>query len=126
MAVSSRPVAIVTGGARGIGKAIVEELARGGYAVVVNSVSGPDAKTGKTRGEEVAEAIVKGGGVASACRGDIGSSADRERLVDHALKTYGRVDLLVNNAGIAPPVRADVLEASEASFDVVVGTNLKG
>lgn len=60
------------------------------------------------------------------CQADISRSGDRENLVDCVRKTYGRLDLLVNNAGIAPAVRADILEATEASFDRVLEVNLKG
>src|SRR5437899_11285253 len=99
----SRPVALVTGGSRGIGRGICQELARHGYAVAVNYAGNADAarETQQLLGPE-AESM--------ACQGDIGVSADRERLVDEVLARWGRIDLLVNNAGITPPGRRDVLE----------------
>jgi len=63
---------------------------------------------------------------ADIARSDIGSAQDRQALLDHIRSRYNRVDLLVNNAGMAPRVRRDVLEASEESFDELIATNLKG
>jgi len=59
-------------------------------------------------------------------QGDVGLAADRARMVEFVRGSYGRIDLLVNNAGVAPSVRADILEASEDSFDRLIGINLKG
>jgi NAD(P)-dependent dehydrogenase (short-subunit alcohol dehydrogenase family) len=59
-------------------------------------------------------------------RADVSDAADRQRLVDEAYREFGRVDLLVNNAGVAPDVRADILDATEASFDRLIAINLKG
>jgi NAD(P)-dependent dehydrogenase (short-subunit alcohol dehydrogenase family) len=63
---------------------------------------------------------------AEICQADISSSKDRDRLVRFVRDTFGRIDLLVNNAGVAPDVRADILEASEASFDRLMNINVKG
>jgi NAD(P)-dependent dehydrogenase (short-subunit alcohol dehydrogenase family) len=60
------------------------------------------------------------------CRGDVAVAADRQAIVDAVRARFGRLDVLVNNAGVAPNVRADILEATEDSFDRVVGINLKG
>src|SRR5687767_14899927 len=111
-------VALVTGAARGIGRAIAVQLAKDGYAVVINSVRSP--------GDDVKQQIEQAGGVAETCRGDISLADDRAKLVAFTLQKLGRIDLLVNNAGVAPEVRADMLEAAEASFDRLTSINLKG
>lgn len=109
-----RPVAVVTGGSRGIGRAIVEELAST-HAVIATY-----------RGNrEAAEAVAAATGC-EIVQSDIASPADRSALLDFVRTKLGRLDLLVNNAGIAPRERRDVLEATEESFDELIGTNLKG
>jgi 3-oxoacyl-[acyl-carrier protein] reductase len=113
-------IAIVTGASRGIGRGIALALAGQGFAVVVNYASNAAAAA------EVVAAIEAAGGRAMPVQADVSVSADRQRLVDQTLATYGRIDLLVNNAGIAPAVRADLLEATEASFDHLIDVNLKG
>lgn len=112
--------AIVTGGSRGIGRAIALELSRLGYAVVVNYATRPDAA------EQVASQICSEGGVAVTLRGDVGSAEDRAGLVRAAVEKFGRLDLLVNNAGITSVGRKDILEATEEGWDAVFNTNLKG
>jgi 3-oxoacyl-[acyl-carrier protein] reductase len=112
--------AIVTGASRGIGRAIALELNRLGYAVVVNYATRPEAA------EKVATQINAAGGMALAVRGDVGSAKDREGLVQAATEKFGRLDLLVNNAGITSVGRKDLLEATEESWDAVFATNLKG
>jgi 3-oxoacyl-[acyl-carrier protein] reductase len=110
----TRPVAVVTGGSRGIGRAIVGELART-HSVVATY-----------RGNrEAAEAVAKATGCAI-LRSDISSGRDRAALLEFVRETFGRLDLLVNNAGIAPRERRDILDAGEESFDELVATNLKG
>src|SRR5688572_13340927 len=106
---TERPVAIVTGGARGIGRSIALLLAKNGYAVVINSV--------RSSGDDIKRDIEAAGGVAEAIRADISIPADRKLLVTQTLNRFGQINLLVNNAGVAPDVRADVLEAGEESFD---------
>ncbi|GAA3346371.1 3-ketoacyl-ACP reductase [Amorphoplanes nipponensis] len=113
-------IAIVTGGSRGIGRGIVLSLARAGYDVVVNYAS--DAEAAKAVGAEV-EAL---GRKALPVRADVSRAEDRARLIDAAYATFGRLDLLVSNAGVAPAVRADLLEAGEESFDRLIEINLKG
>ncbi len=112
--------AIVTGGSRGIGRGICEELARIGLAVVVNYATRPDAA------EDVVSKITAAGGQAIAVKANVGSSKDRQGLVALTLDAFGRLDVLVNNAGITSQGRKDVLEATEESWDVVFDTNLKG
>lgn len=116
----SRQVAIVTGGSRGIGKAIALALGKEGFDVVVNY-----ARSARSA-EEVKTEIEKIGSHAHIIQADISVRQDRDRLVDETLKTFGQIDLLVNNAGVAPDVRADVLEATEESFDRLISINLKG
>jgi NAD(P)-dependent dehydrogenase (short-subunit alcohol dehydrogenase family) len=113
-------VAVVTGGSRGIGRGICEELARQGLAVVVNYATRPDAA------DEVVAGITASAGRAIAVKANVGSADDRDALVARTLETFGRVDVLVNNAGITSQGRKDVLEATEESWDVVFDTNLKG
>lgn len=113
-------VAIVTGSSRGIGRAIALDLAAAGHAVVVNYASNQSAA------EEVVAEIATRGGKAVAMKANVALAADREALVDAALQNWGRIDVLVNNAGITSPGRLDLLEATEASWDQVFDTNLKG
>ncbi|GIE95292.1 3-ketoacyl-ACP reductase [Paractinoplanes rishiriensis] len=112
--------AIVTGGSRGIGRGIVLSLARAGYDVVVNYASNADAA--KTVGAEV-EAL---GRRALLVQADVSKAGDRARLIEETYGAFGRLDLLVSNAGVAPNVRADLLEAGEESFDRLIEINLKG
>ncbi|MEJ3742458.1 3-ketoacyl-ACP reductase [Actinomycetes bacterium KLBMP 9797] len=112
--------AIVTGGSRGIGRGIVLALAGAGYDVVVNYASNADAA------REVGKQVEAAGQRAELVQADISRADDRQRLVDATVAAFGRVDLLVNNAGVAPNVRADILEAGEESFDRLVNINLKG
>src|SRR4051812_9019118 len=97
--------ALVTGAGRGIGRGIAVELAKLGFTVVVNYAGNSVAA------EECLNLIRAAGGDGVAVQGDVSVAADRERLVDATLSAYGRIDLLVNNAGVAPNVRADILEA---------------
>jgi 3-oxoacyl-[acyl-carrier protein] reductase len=111
---NARPVAIVTGASRGIGRGIAIELAS--THSVVGTYRGRLDAAESLRAETGAEIF----------RCDIASRADREALVAFTREKFGRLDLLVNNAGMGPRVRADILEAGEESFDEVIGTNLKG
>lgn len=115
-----QPVALVTGASRGIGRAIAVELAGRGYAVAVNYHARADAAA------EVVAAIEAAGGAALAVRGDVAAANDRAALVAAACDRWGRLDLLVNNAGVTSPGRKDLLEATEESWDAVLATNLKG
>ena len=117
---TQRGVVIVTGGSRGIGRGICLEAGRLGYAVVVNYATRRDAA------EEVAARITAAGGRAIAVGGNVGSASDRQELVRRTLEEFGRIDVLVNNAGITSQGRKDILEATEESWSVVFDTNLKG
>jgi len=115
-----KAVALVTGSSRGIGRAIAVELARQGYAVVVNFFRSTEAA------REVVAEIESQGGVVIRVQASVASEPDRRRLIDETLSHFGRLDLLVNNAGITSPGRSDLLEATEEAWDTVFATNLKG
>jgi NAD(P)-dependent dehydrogenase (short-subunit alcohol dehydrogenase family) len=117
-----RGVALVTGASRGIGRGIAQALAGAGFDVAVNYAANRQAA------EECLALCqkVRPAGRYQACQGDVGASADRARLVDAVREGFGRIDCLVNNAGVAPTARADILEASEESFDRLMSINLKG
>ena len=112
--------ALVTGASRGIGRAIALELARDGYAVGVNYARN------RTAADEVVGGIRSSGGEAVALQADLSVARDCHSLFEAFLASFGRIDLLVNNAGVAPRVRADLLDVSEESYDEILATNLKG
>ena len=114
-------IALVTGSSRGIGRACALELAAAGYDLAVNYVRSKEAAA-----EVVAEASQVHGRRAFAVQADIGKSGDRERMLTEIREQFGRIDLLVNNAGVAPRERRDLLDVTEDSFDSVLETNLKG
>lgn len=111
---TDRPVALVTGASRGIGRAIAEEL----------SLTHRVIATYKGR-RDAAESLQAATG-AEPFQCDIGSARDRAALIQFTRDRFGRLDLLINNAGIAPRERRDILDATEESFDELIATNLKG
>lgn len=113
-------VAIVTGSSRGIGRAVATELAGNGFRVVVNYLQNAE------QAEEVVDEIHRRGGEAIAVAANVGLAEARASLVDATMTRFGRLDLLVNNAGITSKGRKDILEATEESWDLVFDTNLKG
>ena len=120
------PVALITGASRGIGRGIALELARLGYDLVVNFARNEDAAR-QTAGACIDAGAAAGRTIrANSCQADISSAPDRKRLMAFTRETFGRLDLLVNNAGVAPTVRSDILEATEESFDRLININLKG
>ena len=120
------PVALITGASRGIGRGIALELARLGYDLVVNFARNQDAAR-QTAGACIDAGASAGQTIrADSFQADISSAPDRKRLVEFTRETFGRLDLLVNNAGVAPAVRSDILEATEESFDRLININLKG
>lgn len=115
-----KKIAIVTGSSRGIGFAVARRLGLDGFAVVVVA-TGPEENNRKNLD------ILSGDGSEWIyVRADIAKAEDRQNLVQTVLDKYGRIDVLVNNAGVAPRNRADLLEMTEESFDRVVGINTKG
>jgi NAD(P)-dependent dehydrogenase (short-subunit alcohol dehydrogenase family) len=112
--------AIVTGSSRGIGRAIALALAGIGWRVVVNYVGNREA------GEETAQQVEALGGAAHLVQADVSKHLDLKRLVASTLERFECIDLLVNNAGIGPRMRVDMLQVGEASFDEVLATNLRG
>lgn len=118
---TSRRVALVTGASRGIGRAIAIELGRIGYDVLINYRA--NAVEAERAVEEVKAA---GARRVETFAADVANDDDRQRLVSHTREHFGRLDLLVNNAGIAPEKRVDLLETSAESFDHLLNVNLKG
>lgn len=123
---SDKQLAIITGGSRGIGKAIAVELARLGFNIVINYYDFKDGQPDDTAVFETADEIKALGVECKILRGDISSKDDRQKLVEFAKEKFGRCDMLVNNAGVAPSKRLDILEATEESYDRVMNINLRG
>lgn len=117
----AEPVALVTGGSRGIGRGICLELARLGMGLAIHCRGRRDAALEVRR-----EALDLGAPWAEVFTADLARSEDRHRLVEETLAATDRIDLLVNNAGIASPKRGDLLEVAEENWDTVLETNLKG
>ena len=115
-----KKVALVTGGGRGIGFGICEKLAADGFDLVLS---------GRSDASKVADAAAKlkdKGADVLYCSGDVSSAEDRASLILEIKERFGRLDVLVNNAGVAPKVRADILEADEESFEWIMKINLQG
>jgi 3-oxoacyl-[acyl-carrier protein] reductase len=117
---TQRRVALVTGGARGIGFGVAKELARDNFDLAVCGLRDPSAAA-----PAMAE-LRQLGAETLYVRADVSATAARRRLLDAVREKFGRLNVLVNNAGVAPKVRADILEATEDSFDWVLKVNLQG
>ena len=104
--------ALVTGSSRGIGRAIADMLRENGYTVIYSGTR-PERPAGLPEGCDYFPC-------------DIADAAQRQAILAHAADAYGRLDLMVNNAGVAPLERKDLLDMDEESFDRVIGVNLKG
>jgi NAD(P)-dependent dehydrogenase (short-subunit alcohol dehydrogenase family) len=116
----TKQVALITGAGRGIGLGIAEYLAKDGHDIVVCDVHEESV---------VAEAMAglrKLGAGVLYCRADVTDAAARQRMLEEIKAKFGRLNILVNNAGVAPKVRADILEASEESFERLIKINLQG
>jgi 3-oxoacyl-[acyl-carrier protein] reductase len=119
------PAALVTGGSRGIGRGICLSLARAGFGVAINYTANAGAA------EECKRLCIEAAPDVNNAKfeilqADISDPHGRARLLEFVEHEWGWLDLLVNNAGVAPKVRADLLEATEESFDHLVAINLKG
>jgi len=116
----SRPVALITGGTRGIGLGIARSLAAAGTTPLVNGVREA------AEVEEVVEELRRLDPAAHYYRADVGDADQRQSMLDAVRADHGRLDLLVNNAGIPTACRGDLLDATEESFERVLRTNLQG
>lgn len=115
-----KQVAVVTGSSRGIGYGILCRLGEDGFRVVMTA-------TGEQEKNQAALDTLKEKGIECIyIRADISNHDDRLRIVKETVKEYGRIDVLVNNAGIAPKVRADLLDMTEESFEQVISVNTEG
>ena len=112
-----KKTAVVTGASRGIGFAAARALLEKGYNAVLSA---------RSPSEGVDRLAEQYGGRVLFVRADIGNAEDRDRLLHSALEQYGGIDLLVNSAGVAPRVRRDMLEITEADYNYVMDINLKG
>ncbi|MCL6591055.1 MAG: 3-oxoacyl-ACP reductase FabG [Firmicutes bacterium] len=115
---NSNLVAIITGGSRGIGKAISKKLAQEGYTVIINYV------TNQAAAEETVAEITEQNGKAQAIQGSVSSAIDVQFIVDSVLKQYGRIDVLINNAGIKRDRMLFMMKVDE--WNEVIATNLIG
>lgn len=115
-----KKTAIVTGGSRGIGLAIAKQLAKDGLNIAVLATQDLESHQKSIREIQALGAEVL------YVKGNIGVRADRERLVAETVKTFGNIHVLVNNAGVGPKVRNDILDMTEESWDFVLGINTKG
>lgn len=120
MDLSTKKVAIVTGASRGIGAAIAKRLSSDGFAVVVNYVGN------REKAETVVQEIHAAGGDAIAVQGDVSNSQDVESLFDWAEKTYGGVDVLINNAGIQTPKPINIADTDDELYDKIFNINTRG
>jgi len=115
-----KKVALITGGSRGIGLGIAQHLAKNGFDIAINGVRDESAVV------DVIKLLQDLGADVIYCQGSISSTEDRKKIIQKVKDHFGRLHVLVNNAGIAPKERRDVLETTEESFDDVLSTNLKG
>ncbi|BCS31226.1 3-ketoacyl-ACP reductase [Luteitalea sp. TBR-22] len=118
------PVVLITGASRGLGRGIALEAAAQGCSVAINYAS--NAAAAHETAAMCAAAAASPEQRFVPIKGDIGNRDDRAGLLAHTLDTFGRIDALVNNAGMAPRVRADLTETSEASFEELIRVNLQG
>ena len=115
-----KQVALITGGSRGIGYGIALQLATAGFDLAINGVRSIDAV------QDVLGSLEKLGSKVLYCQADVSSASERKSMLKEIISFYGRLNILVNNAGIAPKERKDILEATEESFSELIQTNLQG
>jgi 3-oxoacyl-[acyl-carrier protein] reductase len=116
----SQPIALITGSRRGIGLGIAVEMSKAGFAVILNGTKSYEDS------QECIEKIRSLGGICKYIQADISKREDRQKLIDDIQVQFGRLNILVNNAGVAPEHREDILSAGEKSFDRLININLKG
>lgn len=117
---SEKKTALITGGTRGIGLGIAIELAKAGFNLAINGVRNQKAV------QPVLDGLKMFGARVIYAQGNVADKTDRQRIFDTVISEFGALNVLVNNAGIAPRERKDILEATEDIFDEVLTTNLKG
>ncbi len=117
---SGKRVALVTGAGRGIGLGIARSLAGEGYDIAVCDVHEEDVVA------EALDSLRTQGAETLYCKADVSDADARAWMLEAIRETFGRLDVLVNNAGVAPKVRADILEATEESFERLIRINLQG
>ncbi|TLV00922.1 3-ketoacyl-ACP reductase [Dyadobacter luticola] len=115
-----KKTALITGGSRGIGFGIAKALAKEGFNLAINGVRDEEHVT------EALEELRGLGAEVVYCQGSIASAADRDAIIEKAYAVLGEINVLVNNAGIAPRVRLDILETTIENYDEVMTTNLQG
>lgn len=121
----NNPVALVTGAGQGIGRGIALELAKNGFDIAGNDiVFDPNNKQAGIF--EVKERVEERGAAFLPVQGDISSLDDHENILKQTLHKFGKIDVLVNNAGVAPERRLDVLEMTPESFDRLLSVNTRG
>jgi NAD(P)-dependent dehydrogenase (short-subunit alcohol dehydrogenase family) len=116
----TRPVLLVTGARRGIGLAIAVAFAEGGYDIAFTDIVDDDAV------DDAELAIGEAGGAAMFFKNDVADLSSHQALVDDVLKSFGRIDCFVSNAGISSPVRGDLLTLEPGNFDRVMSVNTRG
>lgn len=122
-----RPVALITGGSRGIGKGMAVELAKLGFDIAISHFDFDEqARQDESKGLETQKEIKAIRVGCEVLRADVSNGQDRKKLVEMVKSKFGRCDMLCNNAGVAPSKRLDILEATEESFERVMNINLKG
>ncbi len=115
-----KPVAFITGGSRGIGYGIGERLADAGFDLAINGIRSEEAV------QDALDGLRSRGSEVIYCPGDVASTSARSEMMQMIKTHFGRLNVLVNNAGVAPKERRDILEATEESFQYVLSTNLQG
>ena len=113
-------VALITGGSRGIGLGIAEQLAKDGFDLAINGVRPEDQV------KNVLDGLRKYGSRIIYCQGDVSSAENRNAIIEKIKTEFGNLHVLVNNAGVAPKERNDILQATEESFEYVLKVNLQG
>ncbi|MEP3208099.1 MAG: 3-ketoacyl-ACP reductase [Maribacter sp.] len=111
---------LITGGSRGIGLGIAKELAKAGCNLAINGIRNEEQVS------ETLQELQNLGAEVIYCQGDIASASERNKIIEIALARFKKIHVLVNNAGVAPRVRQDLLEVTEESYDRVMNTNLRG